>query len=213
MLFTRMQMRNIHMMDMSLFRDTIFMMQVSHTRVQMQSLSLMVPVHIFNRNANVFLQRWKCEFLLIGMSWCKCPYVRMPWRECPLVHMQWMQMSAWEYAYDVNAPLWVYHDTNALMQTQFIQKFPLFSKRGFLSAWNQNIFKTWFIIHEKSFSFLLKAPKKLMITVRNFWMGYWLEIQWFGSRDLFSKFGWAKRVARFQGLFFWKNEFLKNQAS
>ena len=27
-------------------------------------------------------------------------------------------------------PLGVYHDTNALMQTQFIQKFFLFSKRG-----------------------------------------------------------------------------------
>ena len=52
------------------------------------------------------------------------------------------------------------HDTNALMPTQFIQKFPLFSKQSFLSAWNQNILKTWFIIQEKSSSFWLKAPKK-----------------------------------------------------
>ena len=35
---------------------------------------------------------------------------------------------------DANVRLGVYHDTNALMQTQIIQKFPLFSKRGFLNA-------------------------------------------------------------------------------
>ena len=94
--------------------------------------------------------------------------------------MQWMQMSPWEYAMmrmsaweyamvwmssgryvrNENALLWVYHDTHALMQTQFIQKFILFSKRGFHNAWNQNILKTWFIIHEKSSSFWLKGPKK-----------------------------------------------------
>ena len=50
---------------------------------------------------------------------------------------------------------------NALVQAQFIQKFFLFSKRGFHNAWNQNILKTWFIIHEKSSSFWLKAPKKI----------------------------------------------------
>ena len=55
MLFTRMQMRNVHMMHMSPFRDVIFMMQMSHAGVQMQSLSMIVPVHIFNRDANVFL--------------------------------------------------------------------------------------------------------------------------------------------------------------
>ena len=188
---------------------------------------MMVPVHIFNYDANVSLQGWRCKNLLMGMSWCTCPFgyammqmppcgyandakvpfgachdanvhlwvchdanvhmvhammrmypcryamnvnarlgmqwmpmlawvcneckcllESMPWHECLFVGMQWMQMP----------PLWVYHDTNALMQTQFIQKFPLFSKRSFLSAWNQNILKAWFIIPEKSYSFWLKSP-------------------------------------------------------
>ena len=55
MLFTRMRMRNVHMMHMSPFKGAIFMMQMSHAMVQMQHLSMMVPVHIFNRDANVFL--------------------------------------------------------------------------------------------------------------------------------------------------------------
>ena len=67
MFFTMMQMRNVHIMHMSLFRDAIFMMQVSHARVQMQSLSMMVPAHIFNRDANVSLQRWKCKNLMVQM--------------------------------------------------------------------------------------------------------------------------------------------------
>ena len=57
MLFTMMQMRNVHMMHMSLFRDATFMMQMSHAGVQMQSLSMMVSAHIFNYNANVSSQR------------------------------------------------------------------------------------------------------------------------------------------------------------
>ena len=46
-----MQIRNVHMM------------QMSHAGVQMQSLSMMVPVHIF--------KPW-CKCLLVGMSWRKC---------------------------------------------------------------------------------------------------------------------------------------------
>ena len=55
MLFTRMQMRNVHMMHMSPFRGTIFMMQMSPTMVQMQYLSMMVPAHVFTRDADVSL--------------------------------------------------------------------------------------------------------------------------------------------------------------
>ena len=53
--FTRMQMRNVHMMHMSPFRDAIFMMRMSHAGVQMQSLSMMVSAHVFTRDANVCL--------------------------------------------------------------------------------------------------------------------------------------------------------------
>ena len=71
-------MRNVHTMHMSHFRDANFMIQMSYARVQMQSLSMMVPAHIFNRDANVSLQRWRCkmssnghvmmQMLLVGMS-------------------------------------------------------------------------------------------------------------------------------------------------
>ena len=54
-------MRNVHMMHISPFRDVIFMMQMSHAGVQMQSLSMMVPAHIFNRDTNVSMQRWRCK--------------------------------------------------------------------------------------------------------------------------------------------------------
>ena len=72
-----MQMQNVHMMHTSHFQDAISMMQMSHAGVQMQSLSMMVPAHIFNRDVNV-----------------------------SLVHAM-MRMSAWEYAYDANVRLGV----------------------------------------------------------------------------------------------------------
>ena len=57
-------MQNVHMMHMSPFRGAIFMMQMSHAIVQMQHLSMMMPAHIFNRDARVSLQRWRCKCLL-----------------------------------------------------------------------------------------------------------------------------------------------------
>ena len=59
--FTKMQMRNVHVMHMSPFRGAIFMMQMSHAMVQVQHLSMMVLVHVFTRDANVSLQRWRCK--------------------------------------------------------------------------------------------------------------------------------------------------------
>ena len=43
------------------------MMQMSYAGVQMQSLSMMVSAHIFNCDANVSLQRWKCTNLVVQM--------------------------------------------------------------------------------------------------------------------------------------------------
>ena len=56
-----MQVRNVRMMHMSPFIDAIFMMRMSHAMVQMQRLTMMVPAHVFTRDANVFLQRWRCK--------------------------------------------------------------------------------------------------------------------------------------------------------
>ena len=126
--------------------------------------------------------------LFAGMQWCRCLF---------------------RYAMNANALLWVYHDTNALMQTQFIQKFSLFSKRGFLNAWNQNIFKTWFIIHEKSSSFWLKAPKKLVITVRKSLNGAFTWNLMIRLKRLISTIWLSKEMAHFQGLFSGKMNSLK----
>ena len=76
-------MRNVHMMHMSSFRDAIFMIQMSHARVQMQSLSMIVPVHMFNHDANVSLQRWRCQCLVMQMP--SNGYVMM---QMPLLGMQ-----------------------------------------------------------------------------------------------------------------------------
>ena len=54
-------MRNVHMMRTSPLRGAIFMMQMSRTMVQMQHLSMMVPMHVFTLDANVSLQRWRCK--------------------------------------------------------------------------------------------------------------------------------------------------------
>ena len=81
-----MQMRNVHMMHMSSFRDATFMMRMSHTGVQMQSLSMMVPAHIFNRDANVSLQRWRCKNLVVQMS--SNGYVMMQMSPCRDAMMQ-----------------------------------------------------------------------------------------------------------------------------
>ena len=122
-------MRNVYMMHMSPFGGAIFMMQISHAMVQMQHLSMMVPMHIFNHDTKVSLQRWRCKNLVMQMP--SNEYVMMQMSSCGYAMMR---MFPCRYAMNVNASLWVYHDTNALMQTQFSQKFPLFSKRGFLSA-------------------------------------------------------------------------------
>ena len=100
------------------------------------------------------------------------------------------------------------------VMTQIIQKFPLFSKRGFLSAWNQNIFKTWFIIPEKSSSFWLQASKKNWWSLLESPNGAltWNLMIWL-KRLIFTIWS-SKEMARFQGLFWkrwilWKSSILK----
>ena len=135
-----------------------------------------------------------CECPLVGMSCCKCPFVGMSWCECPIGSMPWCE----------------YSDANTIYSN-----FPLFSKRGFLSAWNQKYFQILICYFSKSHLLIdLTLLKKLVITVSNLRMGHWLGIWWFGSKDLFSQFDWAKGVAHFQDLFlekwiFWKSCILR----
>ena len=115
------------LMQMLSDRDAIaiFMMQMSHTGVQMQSLSMMVLMHIFK-------------------PWCKCLLAEVKMQnltvQMPPSGYVVMRMSPWGYAM-MQMPLCkVCHDANALMQIQFIRKFFLFLNRRLLSAWNQNTF-------------------------------------------------------------------------
>ena len=111
--------------------------------------------------------------------------------------------------HDADVSSWVCHDANILMQTQFIQKFPLFSNRGFFSAWNQNIFKTWFIIHEKSSSFWLKTLQKNWWSLLEIfeWGSTWNLMIWL-KRFIFTI--WlSKRGGTFLRPFFRKMNFLK----
>ena len=101
-----------------------------------------------------------CKCLLVSVPWCKCPLVGMPWCEC--------------------------FDANNLFKNSLC-----FQNQSFLGVWNKNIFESRFVIFRKVifFFFYLRLPKKLVITVRNLWIGHWLKIWWSGSRDLFSQFG------------------------
>ena len=120
----------------------------------------------------------QCPF--VGIQWCKCPLGSMPWCKCPFIGIPWCKCLL----LGMTRMLWCKHNLfkNSL----------LFSKRGFLNAWNQNIFKLNLLFLKSHLLFDLRLPKKLVITVRNLWMGHWFGIWWSGSKDLFSQLGWAK---------------------
>ena len=72
------------------------MMQVSYAGMKMQSLSMMVLVHIFNCDANVSLRRWRCKNLVVQMlsngyvmmQMLLCRYAMMQMSFCRNVMMQ-----------------------------------------------------------------------------------------------------------------------------
>ena len=112
----------------------------------------------------------------------------MSWCKCPFLGMPWCKCSE--------------PDTN-------YSKIPFIFKMRFLQRLKPKYFQNLIYYSWKVIFFLLKAPKKLVITVRNLWMGHWLRIWWSGSKDLFSQFGWAKRGGMFSRLFSGKTNFLK----
>ena len=194
----------------ALFRDVIFMMQMSHAGVQMQSLSMMVPAHIFNRNPNVSLQRWRCKIscganafywachdantscrdVMMQMSlWC------MPWCECPLVGMSWCK------CFDANT---IYSKIPFIFKTRL----PQCLKPKFFQKLDLLFMKSHLLIH----FFDLKLSKNWWSLLENLQMRHWLGIWWSGSTYLFSQFGWTKRWLVSKA-FFWKKIFFENQAS
>ena len=145
-----------------------------------------------------------CKCLLESMPWCECPLGSMSWRECPLVGMQWMQMPPCGYI--MTRMLWCKHN---------LFKNSLYFQNKASSAPKTKIFSKLDLLFMKShLLFDFRLSKKLVITVRNLRMGHWLGIWWFGSKDLFSQFGWAKGVVHSRGLFLekwilWKSSILK----
>ena len=136
-------------------------------------------------DANVLCRGANTKFIHDDSSariylWCKCllTEMKMPnvlWCKCFLMGMSWCK-CLFRYAMNANAPLWVYHDANALIRTQFIQKFLLFSKRGFHNAWNQNIFKLNLLFLKSHLPFDLRLPKNWWSLLENLRMGHLLEI-------------------------------------
>ena len=131
----------------------------------------------------------------ISNPWCRCLFVGMPWCKCPLVGIPWCECF----------------DTNTIYS-----KIPfIFKIKAFLASKTKIFSNLDLLFPEKpSSSFLLKDPKKLVITDRNLRIGHLLETWWSGSKDLFSQIWLSKEVARFQGLFLeklilWKSSILK----
>ena len=128
-------------------------------------------------------------------------FMRMPvhvfrtWCRCLLVEME-MQMSSNGY---VMMQMSFYR--NAMMQMLW-RKHNLFKNSlcfEIKTSLAPKIFSNLDLLFPEKSSFFLTygSQKKLVITVRNLRMGDRLGIWWFGSKDLFSQFGWAKGVTHF----------------
>ena len=132
-------------------------------------------------DANVSLQRWRCECLLMDMSWCTCPfgYAVMRMSSCRYVMMQmlWCRHNSFKNS------LYFQNEASSALETKTFSKLDLLFLKSHLP-------------------FDLRLPKNLVITVKNLWMRHWLRTWWSGSKDLFSQFGWAKRGGTFPRRFF-----------
>ena len=120
-------------------------------------------------------------------SWC------MPWCECPLVGVPWHE------CFDANT---IYSKIHFIFKTRLPQRL------------KPKYFQTQFIILEKSSSFWLKAPKKLVITVRKSPNGAftWNLMIWI--KRLIFAIWLSKEMVHFQGPFLekwiiWKSSILK----
>ena len=133
-----------------------------------------------------------CKCFLRVCNECKCLFGSMPWRKCPFVGIPWHECFGANTIYS---------------------KIPFIFKTRLPQHLKPKYFQTWFIIHEKSSSFWLKAPKKkLVITVRKSPNGAFTWNLMIRLKRLISTIWLSKEMAHFQGLFFWKNEFFENKA-
>ena len=191
--------------------------------------------------AKMRMPPWRCtmmQMFIWCMLWCKCMLESMLWCECSIEGMQWCKCSL-SACYDANAPLlvcndvnvcmgvchdasvplWVCHDANVPLgvwhkcfdvNTIYSKIFFVFKMR--LPQRLKNIFKTWFIIPEKSSFLTWGSKKKLVITVRNLRMGHWLKILMIWLKRFIFTIWLSKKGGTLSGPFFGKNEFFENQA-
>ena len=148
---------------------------------------------------------WWCAMMRVShwcMLWCECP-IGACYGANALLVMQWTRMPVWvcnecKFLFG-SMPwcrmLWCKHN---LFKNSFY-----FQNEASTTLETKIFSKTWFIIHEKSSSFWLKVPKKLVITIRKSLNGVftWNLMIWF--KRLIFTISSSKEMARFQGLF-WK---------
>ena len=179
-----------------------------------------------------------CKCLHGSMPWCKCPLGVCHGANAPLLVCNDANLYMWvchdanvslEVCYGANAPLLVCNDVNVYMGVchdasvllwvwhKCFDVNTIYSKILFIFKMGlpwclKNIFKTSFIILEKSSSFWLEAPKNWWSMLEISEWGIDLEFDDLAQKIYLHNLVKQKGVARFQSPF-WKNEFFENQAS
>ena len=151
------------------------------------------------------------QMFLSGCHDANVPSVGMPWCECPLGSMLMMRMYPW-WCNECECPFMGISRHKCFDANTIYSKIPFIFKIRLPQRLKPKYFQTQFIIPEKSSSFWLKAPKKLVITVRKSLNGAftWNLMIWL--KRLISTIWLSKEMVQFHGLF-WKNEFFENQVS
>ena len=131
----------------------------------------------------------ECKCLFESMPWCECLLGSMPWRECPLVGISWRGMLWCKHNLFKNS-FYFQNEASTTLETKIFSKLDLLFMKSHLS-------------------FDLRLPKKLVITVRKSPNGAftWNLMIWL--KRLIFTIWLSKEMARFQCLFFWKNEFFE----
>ena len=153
MLFTMMQMRNVHMMHMSLFRDAIFMMRMSYWCMPWCKCPCRDAMNANARLGMQWMQVSLWEYAMMRMlclgvcDECECPFVGMQWRRCLIESMPWCECFDANTIYSKKNSLYFRPEASTTPKTKIFSKLDLLFMKSHLPFW-------------------LKVPKKLVITIR-----------------------------------------------
>ena len=101
-----------------------------------------------------------CKCFFGSMPWYECPFGSMPWCKCPFIRMQWMLMLAWvcnECKCLIESMSWY----GMLWCKHNLFKNSFYFQNEASTTPETKIFSKLDLLHEKSSSFWLKAPKKI----------------------------------------------------